>query len=725
VTKNWEPEVEAWIASENYGAIAQHYEEAIHNAPECPSNYWCLGLAYLLQKDEEAAQTVWFFGLSQFDETTAITELSDILEYAAEAQYGLGRLQLTWLIRRYLLEFQPQDPENILWVVQLLIDLDVFEVNILQDLNLIDNLVQAQDTSPSFELIKVTLAKVVAFPSSEVNAFIKSCASFCNENVPELIHILVMGATSIVYESAPLQYSIELLEFCLALQDDAIEALEHLPRLYGRVGREGDAIQAADRFIHHAKSSTLLFVGYSTLLGALILAGEWNRIPQVAEIYEKALTQLIEENSANLPIVILECAVIYSVNFAYIRDDLAQNRWLHNSLGNLFQKTLQSNVAASFPLFLNSTKKTGDRIKVGYVGYTLRAHSVGWLSRWLFQYHDREKFEISVYLFKQSVQDPFFQRWIAPNVDNANAFGDDVTSLSEKIRDDGVQVLVDLDSLTSCNTSTALLYKPAPVQVTWLGWDAPGLPTVDYFIADPYVLPENAQQYYQERLWRLPNTYLAVKGFEVDVPTLKREDLGIPANAIIYMTSQNGAKRNPSLINAQLQILKEVPGSYLLIKGLSMQERVQQLFIQIADNVGISVDRLKFLPTVSSEYMHRANLGIADVVLDTYPYNGATTTLETIWMGIPLVTKVGTTFSARNSYTFLKNAGVSNGIAWTDEEYVNWGICFGRDEALRRKVSWQMYQSRTDAPLWNVKQFTDDMENAYQQMWHHYCETTE
>jgi predicted O-linked N-acetylglucosamine transferase (SPINDLY family) len=108
---------------------------------------------------------------------------------------------------------------------------------------------------------------------------------------------------------------------------------------------------------------------------------------------------------------------------------------------------------------------------------------------------------------------------------------------------------------------------------------------------------------------------------------------------------------------------------------------------------------------------------LADVVLDTYPYNGATTTLEALWMGIPLVTKTGKTFSSRNSYGFLRNVGVTEGIAWTDEEYIEWGVRFARDEALRSQVAWKLKQSRHNSPLWNAKQFTREMENAYREMY--------
>ncbi len=144
--------------------------------------------------------------------------------------------------------------------------------------------------------------------------------------------------------------------------------------------------------------------------------------------------------------------------------------------------------------------------------------------------------------------------------------------------------------------------------------------------------------------------------------------------------------------------------------------------IQLADEIGVNSDRLKFMPAVPLASIHRANLMLADILLDTYPYNGATTTMETLWMGIPLVTRVGQQFSARNSYTMMINAGITEGIAWTDEEYVEWGIKLGKDENLRQQIAWKLRKNRQTAPLWNGKQFTREMENAYQQMWQRYID---
>ena len=171
-----------------------------------------------------------------------------------------------------------------------------------------------------------------------------------------------------------------------------------------------------------------------------------------------------------------------------------------------------------------------------------------------------------------------------------------------------------------------------------------------------------------------------------------------------------------------MKIIKAVPNSYFLIKGSGDGEEIKNFFTKIAREEGVDSQRLRFLPRDSSEEIHRANLAIADVVLDTFPYNGATTTLETLWMGIPLVTRVGEQFSARNSYTMMVNAGITEGIAKSDEEYLQWGITLGKDAELREQVADKLVKSRRNSPLWNGKQFTRNLETAYQQMWTDYLQ---
>jgi predicted O-linked N-acetylglucosamine transferase (SPINDLY family) len=354
----------------------------------------------------------------------------------------------------------------------------------------------------------------------------------------------------------------------------------------------------------------------------------------------------------------------------------------------------------------------------------MMSHSVGWLSRWLIKYHDRDQFQLYGYfLFYRHAVDPL-QSWYEQQMDQVYQVGidsvQDYAAIAAKIYEDGIDILIDLDSIT-CDVSCAVMaLKPAPVQITWLGCDASGIPTIDYFIADPYVLPDAAQEYYTEKIWRLPQTYIAVDGFEVGIPNLRRDQLDIPDHAVVYLSAQTAYKRSPDIIRLQMQIIKAVPNSYFLIKGLGDQKALKEFFEEIAIAENVDPSRLRFLPITNTESEHRANLAIADIVLDTFPYNGATTTMETLWMCIPIVTKVGEQFAARNSYTMMMNAGISEGIAWTDAEYVEWGVRLGTDAALREDIATRLKASRQTSPLWNGEKFAREMENAYQQMWQQY-----
>jgi MFS transporter, NNP family, nitrate/nitrite transporter len=408
--------------------------------------------------------------------------------------------------------------------------------------------------------------------------------------------------------------------------------------------------------------------------------------------------------------------IVSATFFPYIADRPDCYRTLQNQIARTYLEIERHQIIRKKITTTTLPKQKGV-LRIGYLGSTLRSHSIGWISRWLWQYHDRDEFQIFTYCINQDPDDPVYQKWFRDRSDVAYCFGNNADEITAQIRADKVDILIDLDSLTLDTTCQVLAAKPAPIQVSWLGWDATGLPTVDYFMADRYVLPANAQEYYQEQIWRLPQTYLAVDGFEIGTPTIRREDLNISHKAIVYWSGQRGEKCHPQTIKLQMQILKSVPDSYLLIKGESAGDIAEDLFNNIAIETGVDPDRLRFLNPMTDEITHRANLAIADVVLDTFPYNGAINTLETLWMGIPIVTQVGQQFAARNSYTLMLNAGIDQGIAWNEEEYIDWGVKFGLDRKLRLQVRERLRLGRKTAPVWNARQFTIDMEQAYQKMW--------
>ncbi|MEP0751944.1 O-linked N-acetylglucosamine transferase, SPINDLY family protein [Trichocoleus sp. Lan] len=686
----------------------------------------------LLQGQEAEAQTTWLVAIAegepeQIDLWT--NELMQVLQIEAERREELVDYSIAWAIRQHIREISPININNLLQIIQLSIILEKFSGEDLTSLGLIEYLQAKQGCEFNFDLLLQVLQNVLNYPSLEPQAieFAEACLPYVND-ADTFIYIVVGASIEIAYfAKQPLQAA-RLLELCLRLDAENIGVLSHLASMYQSGGQYDKGIETAKLCCELSETLPIkVYTSHLLVRGLMSAGGYWEEGFSVFQQHESLLSELIEEKP--FPLEQSHTQGLYSTTYflPYFRDEANINRLIQNQVAQICQDSIQVYAKDTVERYRQRTYKKESQtstkpLKIGYLSHCLGMHSVGWLARWVFNYHDSKHFQVHAYLINnKEIYDPV-QEWYIKQAFKAYKLGLNSLQIAEQIYQDEIDILIDLDSITLDLSCEVVALKPAPIQVTWLGWDASGIPAIDYYIADPYVLPDSAQDYYTEKIWRLPQTYVAVDGFEVGVPTLRRDQLDIPSDAVIYLTAQKGYKRHPDTVRLQMKIIKEVPNSYLLIKGNADKEAIKKFFIQIAEEEGVDCDRLRFLDDVALELTHRANLGIADVVLDTFPYNGATTTLETLWMGIPLVTRVGQQFAARNSYTMMINAGITDGIAWTDEEYVEWGVRLGKDSVLRQKISWQLRQSKQTAPLWNAKQFTKEMEEAYQQMWTNHLE---
>ncbi|KGF72861.1 hypothetical protein DO97_03830 [Neosynechococcus sphagnicola sy1] len=733
MTLSWTPHVYPLLLAEDFPQIISAYEQAIKTEPENRTHYWYLGLAYLLNRQEESAQTAWLVPMLTAEEQAVeqgTLELADILETEAQRLESLGKDQQNWLVRGHLRELVPNNLHNLLKFLQVTIKIQAFHTENLKAWNISEHLqvgspLLATDQELLLEVLRDGLNQLLgqSVIGSEIIDFVKFCLSLTPQSQFLLPVIKVAASRAYYLEHQPF-LAIDLATYCLSIAPQDLSTIKDLFYFHVKTGNFDIAVEFAKQY--YAQGTTLplqVFGNYMLMQSLLITGGRWQEAIVAVDHQKSLLLELLQAEDLLVENAFSLIASPLLLN--YVQDDLPGNRQSQNQLTQFCEKNLWVGSRTEPKPFQHKpyVQESSTRpLRIGYISHCLRQHSVGWLSRWIFKYHNHDAFHISLYLFNQAIES-FTQKWFiepadaACRIENPNAL-----AVAQRIAADGIDILIDLESVTHTDVCNVMAFKPAPVQVTWLGADASGVSTIDYFMADPYVLPDNAQDHYQETLWRLPHTYVAVDGFEVDIPTRRRDHLGISADAIVYLSVQTGHKRHPDLARLQLQILREVPNSYFLVKGYGDNLAVQGFFIQLADEVGVNPERLKFLPPDPTEQIHRANLQIADVVLDTYPYNGATTTLEVLWMGIPLVTRVGQQFSARNSYTFMTNAGLTEGIAWTDDAYIDWGVKFGRDSSLRQQVTWKLKAARQSSPLWNAQQFTREMEQAYQQMWRHYRE---
>jgi predicted O-linked N-acetylglucosamine transferase (SPINDLY family) len=722
----------------NYNLAAELFEQEIALYPDLVANYWYLGLTLLLKGQEEEAQIAWMTPLLDADLAQAqvwTDELVTVLQTEVEHQRSLAvslaekedsqHFKTAWAICQHIREIDAENLFNLLQLLQLSLELD----NLDPDEQILEQIIDILRSSPSStipgSLVPEVLQQLLdSFPIPPLTfQFASACLGADYISAETLFDILFAKMDSFLH-AQPLSLAIEYGKLCLSLQPERIQVIANLINWYQNAGKNLESIKLAQTMV--AISHNLvdrIAANYLMTRGLMQVGGHWTEAQNAHKECMHLVGSLIE---SDIPVDIHDILNIATTGaFAFYFDDLPRStHQLLRELAEFSQERIQKHFTSfksgdSEDLALNLKAhnfQTKSKIRIGYLSKCFRRHSVGWISRWLFQYHDTDRFEIYAYSLGRT--DDNVQQFI---INNCTEFfhlpsTDSVAKIAAQISADRIDILVDLDSLTSVRSYGVLALQSAPIQVTWLGQDASELPAIDYFIADPYVLPDSADSYYAQKVWRLPQTYVAVDGFELAVPNLRREHLDIPQDAVIYLSSQTAVKRHPDTARLQLQIIKSVPNSYFLIKGGYELEVIRQFFEQIALEEGVSSDRLRFLPMLGSEEEHRANLSIADVVLDTYPYNGATTTLETLWMNIPIVTKVGEQFAARNSYTMMINAGIKEGIAWTDSEYLEWGIRFGMDLGLRQRVAWQLKQAKHTAPLWNTRNFVKEMENAYTQM---------
>ncbi|AUT02338.1 O-linked N-acetylglucosamine transferase, SPINDLY family protein [Nostoc sp. CENA543] len=727
----YEQLAEKYLLTKNYIQAANVYEEAIAIEPNIKSYYWHLGLILLLQGQEVEAQTTWFMAImdGEAEQVDAWnTELVAILKTEAEHQEELEEYSIAEKIRQNIKEISPKDIHNLLHLVLLSIKLEIYAGSDLQELGLIDilqgKLALELNLKLLMQVVKATLDYAPAHPST-LN-FLDACLPYCRNNTKDLLNIIMPSAIEIAYSKQLPGIAAKICETYLKLSPNNAEMIGQLSSFYQNSNQFTKGIETAKLYYLLVEEfADKVFANRQILRGLMSAGGYWEESCSVNKTQEALIASLIENQPMQLDNV--RISRLFNANFfsPYIEDNPRKNRNIQNDLMRVCNANIANYAKEKVEKYFyghlerRKQKQANTKIRIGYLSHCLKSHSVGWLARWLFEYHDRDKFEIYAYCINTNPYLDPLHEWYLSKVDKVYK-SINSSDFSEQIYQDEIDILIDLDSITLDISCEVIGMKPAPIQVTWLGFDASGSPSIDYFIADSYVLPDSAQEYYTEKIWRLPQTYIAVDGFEVSVPTVTRQDLDIPHDAVVYLCGQRGFKRHPDITRLQLKIIKEVPNSYFLIKGISDEDSIKVFFDGLADEEGVDTSRLRFLPIVMSESIHRANLDIADIVLDTYPYNGATTTLETLWMCIPMVTKVGEQFAARNSYTMMMNAGVTEGIAWTDDEYVEWGVRLGKDEALRQQVAWKLRQSRKTSPLWNGKQFTREMEKAFTQMWEIY-----
>lgn len=308
---------------------------------------------------------------------------------------------------------------------------------------------------------------------------------------------------------------------------------------------------------------------------------------------------------------------------------------------------------------------------------------MGWMCRSLFEHMDRRRFCVHLYMLADKGWLERDQAWFVAHADSSWRTLD-WTEMAERIRLDRIDLLLDLDSASVDLAALVVAQRPAARIATWLGWDASGIPAVDFYIADSISCPKEHGSEYREQVVHL-ECFAAVPDFDIGAGSVSRQSLGIPEDAVVFYSGQTPYKRNPSNFLDQLSIVASARNGFLVLKGWHQPSSVS--WVQSClESVGLPLSRIRFLDWEPCADTHRANLSIADIVLDTFPYNGVTTTAEALWCGVPVVTQCGSQFTSRSGAALVDDYGLASLVATSREEYIDIGVRLGSDCHAREEL---------------------------------------
>lgn len=531
-------------------------------------------------------------------------------------------------------------------------------------------------------------------------------------------------------EAGRLDDAAEMLQLAVDLDHEHGEALTNLAAVLNRLGRASDAADAA-------KQAAALRPDHAGVLGVLstVLAsnGDYSGAEQAAR---RTVSLHAEDSGAwvQLGNVLIDIGDVDAAVEAYGRAvDLAPDNRVaaHNRLyalhlsatigdEGLFEAIRQWGVGQSKPIARSERDRDPDqRLRIGYVSADFGRHPVGWFMAPVLPNHDPLEVEVVCYSDRE-VEDELTRFLRSHCQDWVPALGMDDRALAERIRADGIDLLIDLGGHTARNRLGTFALAPAPVQATWGGLiGTTGLPVMDWLIGDPQQVPAGAEGLHTERIVRLPNGYVCY-----GPPDYAPEVTPLPAlrnGRLTFGCFNRLAKLSDETLVLWARVLKAVPKSQLMLntKELScpaLRERVTGRFA----GLGIGADRLDLRPGGSHAEMLAA-YGDVDVALDPMPYSGGLTTLEALWMGVPVVTLPGRRFCSRHSLSHVTVLGHPEWAASDPDGYVRIVAGLADHTDALAKLRAGMRARMAASPLCDGAAFTCDLEAAYREIWRQHC----
>ncbi|SMF93400.1 Predicted O-linked N-acetylglucosamine transferase, SPINDLY family [Methylomagnum ishizawai] len=356
-----------------------------------------------------------------------------------------------------------------------------------------------------------------------------------------------------------------------------------------------------------------------------------------------------------------------------------------------------------------------DRIRIAYISPDWRDHPVAHLTADLLERHDRTRFEITAVALGQPAADAWRTR-VERAVDRfIDAHGYSDPALAQQLRDLEIDIAVDLAGHTRNARTGLFACRVAPIQVNYLGHPGTlGAGYIDYLLADDFVVPPGDEEFYVERVVRLPECFQSAALRPLDTPTPSRAELGLPERGFVFCCFNNTYKIHPPIFEIWMRLLRQVPDSVLWLYQANAE--VETNLRREAEARGVDPARLVFGGRKPRpEYLARFRQ--ADVFLDTLPYNAGTTAADALWMGLPVLTLPGRAFASRMAGSLLRAAGLPELIAATPEAYEALALRLATRPEELAALKAKLERHRATQPLFDLERSRSHLEAAYVRMW--------
>lgn len=387
------------------------------------------------------------------------------------------------------------------------------------------------------------------------------------------------------------------------------------------------------------------------------------------------------------------------------------DNWLNNRYNNLINK-----------VNFNLTNKEHKKLRIGYLSADFRLHPLASLISELIELHDKNQFEI--YAYSYGADDRSHER---KRLEKAFDHFIDIKPLSlsesaQRIHADGIDILVDLTGFTQTSRTGIVAYKPAPISVSWLGFPGTmgrinGQQLFDYLLTDASITPPAHAIYYAENFAYLPHCYQPNDRKRPIGKAANRIDNGLPDDAFVFCCFNQSYKILPNMFDIWMRLLAKVPNSILWL--LDCNSLAKQNLMCEAEARGIDSQRLFFAPRTNMAD-HLARHTLADLFLDTLPYNAHTTTSDALWMGLPVLTCQGEAFAGRVAASILNAANLPELVTSSLEEYEARALQLATNAQALKDIKQKLVQHRHSVLLFNTTLFARNLESIYQEMWRIY-----